>query len=73
VRLQLRSGQITMVDGPFTETKEVVGGYAIVEVDSKDAAVALTKRFLDVHGDAADFEVEIRQLDGPEFGRESHR
>ena len=59
---------LSTVDGPFVETKEVIGGYAIVEVASKEQAVELTKRFLLVHGDDWDIECEVRQLDGPEFG-----
>ena len=57
-----------MVDGPFTETKEVIGGYAILEAQSKAEAVELTRRFLKVHGADWDVECEVRQLDGPEFG-----
>jgi hypothetical protein len=67
VRLQ-RGGRLTAVDGPFTETKEVIGGYAILEAQSKAEAVDLTRRFLKVHGTDWDVECEVRQLDGPEFG-----
>ena len=67
VRLR-RGGQLTVVDGPFTETKEVIGGYAILEARSKAEAVELTRRFLKVHGTEWDVECEVRQLDGPEFG-----
>lgn len=68
VRLRLRDGRISMRDGPFTETKEVIGGYAILEAASKEEAVELTRRFLKVHGDDWDVECELRQLDGPDFG-----
>ena len=67
VRLQ-RGGRLTAVDGPFTETKEVIGGYAILEAQSKAEAVELTRRFLMVHGTDWDVECEVRQLDGPELG-----
>ena len=67
-RVRLRRGKLSTVDGPFMETKEVIGGYAIVEVESKAHAVELTKRFLRVHGDDWDIECEVRQLDGPELG-----
>jgi len=67
VRLQ-RGGKLSVVDGPFTETKEVIGGYAILEAQSKAEAVELTRRFLKVHGTDWDVECEVRQLDGPEFG-----
>lgn len=69
VRVRLhRGGRLTVVDGPFTETKEVIGGYAILEAQSKAEAVDLTRRFLEVHGTDWDVECEVRQLDGPEFG-----
>ena len=67
VKLQ-RGGRLTAVDGPFTETKEVIGGYAILEAQSRAEAVELTRRFLKVHGTDWDVECEVRQLDGPEFG-----
>lgn len=55
-----RSGTETAVtDGPFTESKEVVGGFAILEARSKEHAIELVKQFLDVAGDG---ECEIRQL-----------
>jgi hypothetical protein len=51
VRLRLRrGGKLSIVDGPFTESKEVIGGYAILEAPSKADAVGLTRRFLKVHG-----------------------
>jgi hypothetical protein len=71
VRVRLRKGgTLTTVDGPFMETKEVIGGYAVVEAASMAEAVELTKRFLKVHGDTWDIECEVRQIDGPEFGAE---
>ena len=69
VRVKLhRGGRLTAVDGPFAETKEVIGGYAILEAQSKAQAVELTRRFLEVHGADWDIECEVRQLDGPELG-----
>lgn len=68
VRVRLRGGKLSTVDGPFTETKEVIGGYAVLEAKSKAEAIELTKRFLKVHGEDWDIECEVRQLDGPEFG-----
>jgi hypothetical protein len=73
VRVRLRGGKLSTTDGPFTETKEVIGGYAIVEAKSMQEAIELTKRFLRVHGDGWDIECEVRQLDGPEFGAEHTR
>jgi len=68
VRVRLRRGKLSTVDGPFMETKEVIGGYAILEAKSKEEALELTRRFLKIHGDEWDIECEVRQLDGPEFG-----
>jgi hypothetical protein len=54
---------LNVVDGPFTESKEVVGGFAILEATSKAHAIELAKEFLDVAGDG---ECEIRQVfEGP--------
>jgi hypothetical protein len=55
-----RAGKNTTVtDGPFSEAKEVVGGFAILQVNSKEEAIAAATRFLDVVGDG---ECEIREL-----------
>src|SRR3981189_2926342 len=53
-RVRLRRGKLSTIDGPFTETKEVIGGYAVLEVKSKEEAIELTQRFLKVHGDEWD-------------------
>ena len=73
VRVRLRRGKLSTVDGPFMETKEVIGGYAILEAKSKEEAIELTRRFLKIHGEDWDIECEVRQLDGPEFGPEVSR
>ena len=70
-RVRLRRGQLSTADGPFTETKEVISGYAVLEAPSMQEAVELTKRFLLVHGDGWDIECEVRQVDGPEFGADA--
>lgn len=58
-RVRLSKGKITVTDGPFTETKEVVGGFALFEMKSKDEAIEWTKRFISIAGDG---ECEIRQI-----------
>ena len=63
VRVRLRRGKLSTVDGPFMETKEVIGGYAILEAKSKEAAIELAQRFLKIHGEDWDIECELRQLD----------
>ena len=67
-RLRHLNGKLSVTDGPFTESKEIIGGYAILEAQSMEEAVELTKRFLRVHGDDWDVECELRPLAGPEFG-----
>ena len=59
------TGKFTVTDGPFTETKELVGGYAIINAKSKAEAIELTKRFLKTMGRG---ESEIRLMqDAPVF------
>ncbi len=48
-RVQLRGGKVSVIDGPFTETKELVGGYSIFDVDSEAEALEICTRFMDVH------------------------
>jgi hypothetical protein len=66
-RVRLASGEALVTDGPFTESKEVVGGFFILEAKDKATAVAMTRRFVDLHGKilGADFqlECEVRQID----------
>ena len=71
-RARLANGKITVKDGPFTEAKEVIGGYAIYDVASKKEAIEWTRKFLEAHIGLWDqeLEVEIRQMmDGPPEGR----
>ena len=72
-RMRSNHGKISMTDGPFTETKEVIGGYAILEAPSMKEALELTKRFLEVHGDEWNVECEVRQLAMPEMGAAHQR
>ena len=68
VRVRLNGGQLSKSDGPFTETKEVIGGYALLEARDMAHAIELTERFLRVHGDEWDITCEVRLVDGGEFG-----
>ena len=72
-RVRLSKGRLSVVDGPFTETKEVIGGYAVLDAPTLQAAIELTKRFLQVHGDGWELECEVRALESPEFGAEGVR
>lgn len=58
-RVRLQDGKHTVSDGPFTESKEVVGGFAILDAPSKEAAIGYVKEFLNVVGTG---ECELRQL-----------
>jgi hypothetical protein len=55
-------GKFTVIDGPFTEAKELIGGWALMEVRDKEEAIEWTKRFLSIAGDG---ESTIRQVYGP--------
>jgi hypothetical protein len=48
-RVRLKGGKITVMDGPFTESKEIVGGYAIMDAKSRDEALSLARRFMELH------------------------
>jgi hypothetical protein len=58
-RVKLTEGKVAVTDGPFTETKELIAGFAIFQLQSKAEAIQLSERFLKVAGDG---EVEIRQM-----------
>jgi hypothetical protein len=58
-RVRLSNGSITVTDGPFTEAKELVGGFAILKTNSKAEAIELARQFLRVVGEG---ECELRQL-----------
>jgi hypothetical protein len=58
-RVKLSGGKVTVTDGPFTESKELIASYALFQVDSIEDAVHWSKRFLEVLGEG---EVEIRPI-----------
>jgi hypothetical protein len=65
-RLRLSDGKFTVTDGPFIELKELLGGWAVLQVKSLDEAIEWSKRFLQIAGDG---ETEIVQVLGPDdFG-----
>lgn len=65
-RIRLAGGKLTVIDGPFVEAKELIGGYAILQAKSKEEAIEHGKRFMSIHHDALgpsyEGEMEIRQL-----------
>jgi hypothetical protein len=58
-RVRSTNGKLSVTDGPFTESKEVVGGFAILRANSKEEAIQLVKDFLKVVGEG---ECELRQI-----------
>ena len=68
-RVRVSGGKVTAIDGPFTESKEVVGGYAVFELKSKQEALEGALRFMELHKKywpGWEGETEIRQVFGPE-------
>jgi len=49
VRVRLAGGKITVTDGPFVESKEIIGGWAILKADSKAEAIRIATEFMDMH------------------------
>ncbi len=67
-RIRLEGGKIKITDGPFSEAKEVVGGYALCEVKTHEEAMALATHFMELHRvywPSFDGECELRPLEEP--------
>ncbi len=65
-RVKLKGGKITVLDGPFTESKEIIGGYAIIDAKSHEEALGLARRFMELHQKhwpAFEGECEMRPLE----------
>jgi hypothetical protein len=61
-RIKFSGGKRTLIDGPFAETKDLIGGYWIIQVKSREEAIEWAKRAPAPHGDNSDGEIEIRQI-----------
>jgi len=61
-RVRYSGGKRSVTDGPFAETKELIAGYTIIQVKSREEALAWTKRFPNPAGEGKDAEIEVRQL-----------
>jgi hypothetical protein len=75
-RVRYSRGRRSVIDGPFTEAKELVGGFAILQAASKDEAIALAQRVVEAHVQAGvpEVEIEIRPLFDPgTCGETAHR
>ena len=67
-QVRIREGKLSVIDGPFVEAKEVVGGYAQFELTSKEVAVESAKRFMELHRQhwpEWEGETEVRQMYEP--------
>ncbi len=62
LRIKYSGGKRTVVDGPFTEAKELVAGYTLIQVKSREEAMEWAKRFPAPHGERAEGEIEVRPL-----------
>lgn len=61
-RIKYSGNKRTLIDGPFTETKELIAGYTLIQVASRAEAVEWSKRFPNPAGEGIDCEIEVRQL-----------
>ncbi len=61
-RIRYAGGRRTVVDGPFAETKELLAGYTLIQVRSREEAMEWARRFPAPFGETADGEIEVRQL-----------
>jgi hypothetical protein len=61
-RVRYSKGKRTVIDGPFTESKELIAGYTLIQVKSREEAIEWTRRFPNPVGEGADAEIEVRQL-----------
>ena len=67
-RVRLSGGRVTVIDGPFTEAKEVIGGYAQFELKSKQEAIESAVEFMELHKKywpGWEGETEVRQMFDP--------
>jgi hypothetical protein len=61
-RIKYSGGKRTVIDGPFTESKELIAGYTLIQVKSREEALEWTRRFPNPVGEGEDAEIEVRQL-----------
>jgi len=61
-RIKYSGAKRSVVDGPFTETKELIAGYTLIQVKSREEAMEWTRRFPNPAGDGKEGEIEVRQL-----------
>jgi hypothetical protein len=61
-RIKYSSGKRSVIDGPFTESKELIAGYTLIQVKTREEAMEWARRFPAPHGASTDAEIEVRQL-----------
>lgn len=61
-RIRYEGGRHKVIDGPFAESKELVAGYTVIQVRSREEAFEWARRFPAPHGEGADGEIEVRQM-----------
>lgn len=70
--IRVKDGKVRVIDGPFAEARELVGGYAIINAESKADAIRMGSEFMELHakvlGPTFEGELEVRQLFGPPPG-----
>jgi hypothetical protein len=67
-RVRITRGKLRVSDGPFTDAKEVIGGFAILNAGSKNEAIAMAKQFMELHlqhWPEWEGECEVREMEGP--------
>ncbi|MGX9220523.1 YciI family protein [Massilia varians] len=64
-RIRYDEGRRTVTDGPFADTKELIAGYTLIQVRSREEAMEWSRRFPNPHGEFANAEIEVRQLYEP--------
>jgi len=65
LHIRLSAGKLTVTDGPFAESKELIGGYALLQVKSVEELVAVSKRFLEVAGDGESEALQMFEFSPP--------
>jgi hypothetical protein len=71
IRLRLADGKLTVTDGPFSESKEIIGGWAILKADSKADVLRIATEFMDLHRKhwpGFEGESEVRPMFDPGMG-----
>lgn len=70
-RIRIQNGELTVLDGPYSEAKEVIGGFAMLEFPTREAAIESVREFMKLHQQhwpGWEGEAEVRQVFGPEGG-----